>query len=148
VIEGLITVHLVMEPAKGDEMRRPPTSPKEPLFPAFAASALSGYALRAQADIPEDGVRTETLTLFAMCEWLNVLDCRSELRSGLSLSLLRNRWLLSGLVLANVLQRGEVFHTAPIEPAVMGWLLVAALPVLPVEEARKSAARRALCLRV
>jgi hypothetical protein len=84
-----------------------------------------------------------------------VLNCRSELRSGLSLSVLRNRWLLGGLLLGNLLQvavvywrpLGDVFHTAPIDLDMLGWLFVAALPVLGVEEARKWAARRALRLR-
>jgi magnesium-transporting ATPase (P-type) len=167
VTEGLITVNLVMEPAEGDEMSRPPIPPDEPLLtrllyvrmafmvPAIAASVLGWYVWRTQAGAPADVVRTEAFTLLAICEWLNVLNCRSELRSGLSLSVLRNRWLLGGLLLGNLLQvavvywrpLGDVFHTAPIDLDMLGWLFVAALPVLGVEEARKWAARRALRLR-
>lgn len=46
-------------------------------------------------------MQTETFTLLAICEWFNVLNCRSETKSALSLGLLRNPWLLGGLVVGN-----------------------------------------------
>jgi hypothetical protein len=47
---------------------------------------------------PEAQVRTETFTLLAICEWFNVLNCRSELKSALHLGVLRNlcNWVATG----------------------------------------------------
>jgi Ca2+-transporting ATPase len=161
VTEGLITVNLVMEPPEGDEMRRPPIPADQPLLdrvlltrfafmvPAIIASTLGWFIFRTRAGVPIDQVRTETFTLLAICEWFNVLNCRSEVRSALSLGVLRNRWLLAGLLLGNLLQvavvfwapLGRLFHTVPFgldQVAALG--LVGSL-VLWVEEGRKLALR-------
>ena len=95
--------------------------------------------------------QTETFTLLAICEWFNVLNCRSETRSALDPGLLGNPWLLGGLVAGNLLQVAVVFwaplstlfHTVPF-----GWREVLAIGVvgslvLWVEESRKLIARRA-----
>jgi len=162
VTEGLITVNLIMEPAEGDEMARPPTAPAEPLLdrlvvtrvavmtPAIVIATLGWFLARGAMGVPEAQVRTETFTLLAVCEWFNVLNCRSERRSAFSLGLLRNRWLLGGLLLGNALQAavvfwaplGRIFYTVPISlPAVLGLGAVGSL-VLWVEELRKLVARR------
>ena len=39
-------------------------------------------------------VQTETFTLLALCEWFNVLNCRSATRSAFSMRLFANPWLL------------------------------------------------------
>jgi Ca2+-transporting ATPase len=162
VTEGLITVNLIMEPPEGDEMGRRPISPDEPLLdrvlltrmafmaPAIVVSTLGWFIARTAAGVPEAQVQTETFTLLAICEWFNVLNCRSQTRSALSLGVLKNRWLLGGLVVGNLLQvlvvfwepLASVFHTVPIgvtEVAALG--LVGSL-VLWVEEARKLVVRR------
>jgi Ca2+-transporting ATPase len=162
VTEGLVTVYLVMEPAEGDEMKRAPISRDEPLLtrtlltrmafmvPAIVVSTLGWFVARIWAGVPEAQVRTETFTLLAICEWFNVLNCRSETRSAWSLGLLRNPWLLGGLVAGNLLQvavvfwapLGRIFHTVPFglrEVVALG--LVGSL-VLWVEELRKFVARR------
>ena len=95
-------------------------------------------------------MRTETFTLLAICEWFNVLNCRSERKSALNLSLLRNPWLLGGLVAGNLLQvavvfwapLGRVFHTVPFGLAEVVALGVVGSLVLWVEEARKLVVRR------
>src|SRR3990167_1199229 len=70
VTEGLITVNLIMEPAEGDEMRRPPISPDEPLLsrtlltrmgfivPAIVVSTLGWFVARTAAGVPVELVRT------------------------------------------------------------------------------------------
>ncbi len=162
VTEGLITVNLIMEPAEGDEMRRPPISPDEPLLtrilltrmavmvPAIVVSSLGWFIGRLAAGVPEAQVRTETFTLLAICEWFNVLNCRSEWKSALNLSVLRNPWLLGGLVAGNLLQvavvfwapLGRVFHTVPFSLAEVVQLGLVGSLVLWVEEARKLVVRR------
>ena len=161
VSEGVITVNLIMEPAEGDEMRRPPISPKEPLFSrtlllrmAFMVPTIVGVTLgwfwwRLTQGVPHEQVRTETFTLLVLCEWFNVLNCRSETRSALAFDLLKNPWLLGGLVLGNLLQvavvfwrpLGDIFHTVPFSMTEVVALGVAASAVLWVEEARKLVVR-------
>src|SRR6185295_183585 len=102
ITEGLITVNLIMEPAEGDEMQREAISSDEPLLtrmlltrmaiiaPAIVASTLGWFVVRTAAGVPEAQVRTEAFTLLALCEWFNVLNCRSESKSALSIGVLRN----------------------------------------------------------
>ena len=162
VTEGLITVNLAMEPAEGDEMEVPPVSRHDPLVTremwiriglmtaAIAASTLGWFAFRIQSGVPFAVAQTETFTVLAVCEWFNVLNCRSALQSAFRAGLLRNRWLLGGLVLANLLQvavvfaqpLNQVFHTVPIDLRQALAIGVVASPVLWIEELRKLVARR------
>lgn len=162
VTEGTVTVNLVMEPAEGDEMTLAPISPREPLLtrillsrmafmtPAIAASTLGWFIYRLESGLPFARVQTETFTVLAVCQWFNVLNCRSERRSALNLGILKNPWLIGGLVASNLLQAavvffpplGRVFHTVPFplhEALAIG--AVASL-VLWVEEVRKLVVRR------
>jgi len=162
VTEGLITVNLIMEPAEGDEMRRSPIPSDEPLLtrilltrmafmvPAIVTSTLGWFIVRLAAGVPAAQVRTETFTLLAICEWFNVLNCRSESRSALTLDVLKNPWLLGGLVIGNLLQvavvfwepLGHVFHTVPFSLTEVVALGVVGSLVLWVEELRKLVVRR------
>ncbi|MDZ5461046.1 cation-translocating P-type ATPase [Azohydromonas lata] len=164
VTEGTVTINLVMEPAEGDEMRHPPRPRLEPLLgaaqlwrlallvPVSSAITFGWFAWRTHLGAPADVVQTQTFTLLAMTQWFNVLNCQSATRSALNRSLLRNRWLLGGLLLSVALQAAvlwwgplnALFHTVPL-----GWdelwpLPLAASVVLWVEEARKALARRRL----
>jgi len=162
VSEGLITINLIMEPAEGDEMQRPPISQHEPLLtrilltrmafmvPAIVAATLGWFVVRMSADVPEAQVRTETFTLLVICEWFNVLNCRSESRSALTLDVFKNRWLVGGLVLGNALHvavvfwepLGRIFYTVPLGLTEVIALGVVGSLVLWVEELRKLAVRR------
>jgi Ca2+-transporting ATPase len=161
VTEGVITVNLIMNPADGDEMRRPPIATREPLItramwrriavmtPTIAAVTLGWFVLRLRAGIPFAVVRTETFTLLAVCEWFNVLNCLSERRTALSRELLRDRWLLAGLVAGNALQlaviyipsMNAIFHTVPIPLREALAIGAAASIVLWVQEVPKLVAR-------
>jgi Ca2+-transporting ATPase len=85
-----------------------------------------------------------------MCQWFNVLNCRSATRSALSGSLLRNPWLFGGLALSIVLQLAvlyapplnAMFHTVPLAPADLLPMAAVASVVLWAEELRKALARR------
>jgi Ca2+-transporting ATPase len=162
VTEGTVTVTLIMEPPEGDEMRRPPTSPREPLLPrsllsrmavmtpAIAGSTLGWFIYRFESGVPFAQVQTETFTVLAVCQWINVLNCRSEQRSALSLGVFRNPWLIGGLVVGNLLQiavvfsplLGRIFHTVPFSLREVLAIGAVASLVLWVEEARKLIARR------
>jgi Ca2+-transporting ATPase len=163
ITEGLITVNLVMEPAEGNEMARPPIPRGERLLsgpllrrlylltPVIAAINLSWFAGRLALGVPFDVVQSETFTLLAVCEWFNVLNCRSQTASAFSLGFGRNPWLLSGLLAGVALQAAvlyvpalqQLFHTVPLSASEMGWIVASGSVVLWVEEIRKLWVRRA-----
>ncbi|MBL8694270.1 MAG: HAD-IC family P-type ATPase [Planctomycetes bacterium] len=157
VTEGTVTVNLIMEPAEGDEMQQKPVPVEEPLIsrpmlsrmmvmtPCIALSALGWFIVRFESGVPFAQVQTETFTVLAVCQWFNVLNCRSEHRSAFSLGFLRNLWLVGGLLLSNLLHLaviyfrplGDVFHTVPIEFTQVLAIGALASLVLWAEEGRK-----------
>ncbi|HKX93451.1 MAG TPA: HAD-IC family P-type ATPase [Methylibium sp.] len=157
VTEGTVTVNLVLDPPDGDDMRRAPLPRDEPLVtaamlrrvalmtPVIAAVSFGWYAWRVGAGVDLALARTETFTLLAMCQWFNVLNCRSASRSALRLALWHNPWLLGGLALSVLLQlavlyvpaMNRLFHTVPLPLATLLPLGLAASAVLWAEEARK-----------
>lgn len=162
VTEGVLTVNLVMERTEGDEMRKPPIPRKEPLVTrsmlqrmtvmvtASVVAIFGFFVWRLQSGVPFTLVQTETFTVLAVCQWFNVLNCRSATRTAFTRDLLTNPWLVTGLVLGNVLHflvvytgpMNRIFHTVPIpwhDVLVIG--AVASL-VLWAEETRKFFARR------
>ena len=161
VTEGTLTVNLVMDPADGDEMRRPPVARNERLLdaPMLRRAALMAsvsvlvcfgwFAWRIGQGAGLDLVRTETFTLLAISQWFNVLNCESATRSTLRLGVLRNHWLLGGLLLSILLQglvlyapfMNLLFHTVPLPPATLVPLVALASAVLWAEEGRKALAR-------
>jgi len=164
VSEGALTVNLIMEPAEGDEMRRPPVPVNEPLLDrrllrrmplmvfASVLSTFGWFVYRTYQGIAPEVVQTETFTVLVVCQWFNVLNCRSETHSALNFDILQNKWLLGGLILANILHflviywqpLGNFFHTVPIEPSNFGMIGLVASLVFWVEEIRKYFARKAL----
>jgi Ca2+-transporting ATPase len=119
------------------------------MTPAIVTSTLGWFVYRLSLGVPFSQVRTETFTVLAVCQWFNVLNCRSERRSALNLSLLINPWLVGGLVVSNLLQvavvflppLNRVFHTVPFSPTEVVAIGVAASLVLWVEELRKLVVR-------
>jgi Ca2+-transporting ATPase len=162
VTEGALTVNLIMDPPEGNEMKRPPIPANQPLLDrtllsriplmvlASVASTLGWFAYRSSMGISPALVQTETFTVLAVCQWFNVLNCRSAIRSALTWDLLKNPWLLGGLALGNVLHvaviywppLSQFFHTVPIDfEQFIGIGIVASL-VLWAEEIRKLIARK------
>jgi Ca2+-transporting ATPase len=160
VTEGTITVNLAMEPAEGDEMRRPPVRPSDPLLGgallarlAWMGLAISGLTLGTFAwdlarGTPLPQARTAAFTLLALCEWANVMNVRSEQRSAFSRAPWRNPWLLAGILASVALQAAvlywpplmRTFHTVSLPPAELIRLAAIASAVLWAEEARKALA--------
>ncbi|MFN0129264.1 MAG: cation-translocating P-type ATPase [Verrucomicrobiales bacterium] len=162
VTEGTVTVNLIMEGLEGDEMQRAPTPRGEPLITrpmwtrlvlmtASSVAAIFGFFVwRLTTGVPFALAQTETFTLVAISQWFNVLNCRSTWRSSFHLDVLRNRWLVGGLLLGGFLHLlvvytpalNRVFHTVPVPLADLGRLWLIGSSVLWVEEARKWWARR------
>jgi len=161
VTEGLITVNLGMEPAEGDEMRRPPIRPSanllgDGLLPRMALmttvitlSTFGYFSIGLALGLPFDRVRTGTFTLLAVCEWFNLLNCRSEHRSAFRNPLRRNPWLAGGLAISILLQiavvywepLGRAFRTVPLPAVDLLVVVGVGSLVLWVEELRKWIAR-------
>jgi magnesium-transporting ATPase (P-type) len=164
ITEGPITVNLAMDPREGDELQRPPVPPSQPILTlgmgvrlalmslAIAVSTLGYFLVKTASGMPLEQARTATFTLLAVCTWFNVLSCRSETRSALSLDILRNPWLLGGLLVSNLLQvlvvflpvMNRVFHTVPLPLSEVVTIGLAGSLVLWVEEGRKYWLRRRL----
>lgn len=168
VTEGALTVNLVMEPPEGDEMQRPPIPAKQPLLDstllsripfmglASVISTFGWFVYRTSLGVTPALVQTETFTVLAICQWFNVLNCRSALRSVFSRdsfgSLRKNPWLLGGLALGITLHvaviywppLGQFFYTMPIAPAQVLQIVLVSSLVLWSEELRKFIMRRHL----
>jgi len=162
VTEGLVTINLILEPGEGDEMQRRPVNPKEALLSkdilsrlVFLATTITvvtfgWYFYRIKLGIPHQIVQTETFTLLALAQWFNVLNCRNSSKSALSFSILKNKWLLGGLVIGNILQilvvfwrpLGDIFHTSAIGISEIFILGAVASIVMWSEELRKYIFRR------
>ncbi len=168
VTEGVLGINLVLESSEGGAMRRRPIAFGAPLLTAqmtrrmvlmVSASVVItlGYFLLAiESGMPLDAARTSTFTLLALCQWFNVINCESSIQSALRLRILKNKWLLGGLLLGGALQAlvvyappmNRFFYTVPIPPAELCGLVALASLVLWAEEVRKwlfrrSASRRA-----
>jgi magnesium-transporting ATPase (P-type) len=164
VTDGALTFTLIMERHEGDEMKRPPIRLSEPLInglmlrrmlvlsPAIAVSTLGYFFYAMWAGHSALEIQTGTFTVLVVCQWFNVFNCRSETQSAFQLSLFKNKWLIGGLIVGNLLQMAvifvpvlnEIFHTTPIpfkEAILIG---VFASLVLWVEEIRKFFVRRQL----
>ncbi len=162
VTEGTITVNLGMEPPEGDEMHAPPIPRGGRLvagpllrrmlvMSAVITGATLGYfAFRLGQGVPLDRARTGTFTLLAVCEWFNVLNCRSRTRSALRLDVRRNRWLTAGLAVSVLLQAAvlywtplaQIFHVVPLAAGELAAIVAVGSLVLWAEELRKALARR------
>ena len=163
VTEGTVTVNLIMEEREGNEMEGPPVPPGEPLLdrvllkrvflmtPVMAASTFGYFIWRLGTGVEFAQVQTETFTVLAVCQWFNVLNCRSATRSAFDRGLFRNRWLIGGLLLGNFLHflviytesLSRIFHTVPIALSEVFLIGAVASSVLWAEEIRKLFARRA-----
>lgn len=162
VTEGTLTVNLIMEPPEGNEMSRPPVSTSQtlldkkllmriPLLSITSICCTFGWFLYRHSDgVSAEQIQTETFTMLAVCQWFNVLNCRSDLKSALNWDLIKNPWLLGGLVLGNLLHilviywppLSNFFHTVPIQLEQFISIGIVASFVLWSEEIRKFFARR------
>lgn len=161
VTEGTLTVNLIMEPAEGDEMKRPPVPINQPILDrallsripvmvlSSVVSTFGWFLYRTHQGISPEHVQTETFTVLAVCQWFNVLNCRSATRSVFSMDLFRNPWLLGGLVAGNVLHAAVIyweplnlfFQTVQIDANQFFGIGATASLVLWTEEIRKFVSR-------
>ncbi|NOY63391.1 MAG: HAD-IC family P-type ATPase [Gammaproteobacteria bacterium] len=158
VTNGIQDIALAFEPGEGDELKRPPRSPKEPIFNRvmvervlLSALTVGGVAfLLFQTLLTQgysiDEARNGTLLLMVLFENIHVFNCRSETRSALRHNPLRNPLLLFGTCAAQLIHIGAMYtpwisDVLRIEPVSLNhWLglLSLALTVLVVMELYKA----------
>lgn len=157
VTNGIQDVALAFEPAEGDELSRPPRSPKESIFNRlmlervivsaltigivafllFQWQLIRGYSV--------DEARNGTLLLMVLFENVHVFNSRSETLSAFRHNLLRNKILLAGTVTAQLIHIAamytpwisDVLHIQPISFAHWLVLLALAMAVLVAMELHK-----------
>ena len=157
VTNGIQDVALAFEPEEGDELRRPPRPPNEPIFNrlmleriALSALVIGGMAfllfqwLLAQG-YTLDQARNGTLLLMVLFENIHVFNSRSETRPALTQNPLRNRILLFGTLAAQLIHIGamytpgisDVLRIQPVSPQHWLQLLGLAASVLLAMELHK-----------
>ena len=162
VTNGIQDVALAFEPGEGDELRRPPRSPREPIFDRsmvervlLSAVVMGGLAFLLfqyllAAGYTVDEARNGTLLLMVLFENVHVFNCRSETRSVFQHSPLRNPLLLFGTLAAQLVHIGamytpglrEVLRIQPVSMEYWLQLLLLALVLLAAMELYKVVIRR------
>ena len=162
VTNGIQDVALAFEPGEGNELRRPPRSPREPIFDrlmlermATSALVMGGISFAAFHWMLANGwqvfdARNGVLLLLVLFENVQAGNARSEHRSILSLSPLRNRFLFLGTLGAQLLHIGALYtpglrHVLHLEPvSLRQWIvsLMLALSLFVALELHKLVRRR------
>ncbi len=158
VTNGIQDVALAFEPGEGDELRRPPRAPREPVFnrlmiervvlSAVVMGVIAFLVFQAQlnAGMSVDAARNGTLLLMVLFENVNVFNSRSETLSAFRHNPLRNKLVLFGTIAAQLIHIGamytpwisDVLHLQPVSLREWGVLLAAALSILVVMELYKA----------
>ena len=148
---------LAFEPGEGDELRRPPRSPRESIFNRLMIQRVVVSALvigvvafvlfqfLLQQGYSLDEARNGTLLLMVLFENIHVFNSRSETRSVFRHNPLRNPVLLIGTAAAQLIHIGAMYtpwisDVLRIQPVSLhSWLelLGLALTVLVVMELQK-----------
>jgi Ca2+-transporting ATPase len=162
VTEGAVTFNLSLEPPEGDEMDAPPIprgasllsrallARLVPMSLVIAAVTAGWLAWGTHAGWDPAQVRTGTFFALTVCDWFNLLNCRSATRSVFSRHQGPNRWLAIGLAVSVALQLAvmyvpwlcDLFHTTPLPLSHLAAIVGLGSLVLWIEELRKLALRR------
>jgi len=162
VTNGIQDVALAFEPAEGHELKHPPRSPTESIFNRLmiervlvSALVMGGSAfmlfqgLLSQSIFSEgftlDEARNGTLLLMVMFENIHVFNSRSETLSVFQHNPLRNKILLIGTLLAQLIHIGamytpwirDVLHIQPVSLQHWLQLMMLALSILLIMESHK-----------
>lgn len=159
VTNGAQDVMLGFGKGEGDELRRPPRNPNEPVVDTTAlalmvppAIVMSGLALLLlhwllQRGYDLDAARNAVLFLVVLFQNVYVMAMRSERRAIWREPVASNPWLLLGVSLALLLQfaamawspLGNILGTQMVELQTFALCLVAAAVILVTTEATKAA---------
>jgi len=121
VTNGIQDIALAFEPGEGHELQRPPRSPRESIFNRImlerviisaivmgvVAFALFSFLLDQGFDLEQ--ARNSTLLLMVLFENVHVFNCRSESLSVFRHNPLRNKLLLVGTLIAQLIHIGSMY---------------------------------------
>ncbi len=164
VTNGIQDVALVFEPEEGDELKKPPRDPNEPIFNrimierifinslVMSSIAFAIFYLQIKGGAGVLEARNVTLLLMVLFENVHVFNCRSETLSIFKQPILGNPLLLFGMLMAQgihitamhipILQK--VLMISPVNINQWRNLLVIALTLILVDEIHKAWHRRKL----
>ena len=162
VTNGAQDVMLGFGRGEGDELRRPPRAPNEPMVdraalalmlpPALVMAAFALVMLHWMLSRGHDleASRNAVLLLVVLFQNVYVLCMRGERRPIWRESLMSNPWLVGGISLALLLQGiamtwkplGGLIGTGPVDAATFAIVGAGAMLILVVTEATKAAVRR------
>ncbi|HOK58122.1 HAD-IC family P-type ATPase [Methanothrix sp.] len=162
VTNGIQHIGLALEPAEGDEMKRPPRPQREGIFNRMmierillSSIVMGGIAFMLYRHMLTTGsslyeARNSIMLLMVLFENIQVFNSRSELRSAFSLSPLRNPILFFGTIGAQMVHiiamytpwLSNVLNIGPVSPEHWARLLALALTILVTMEAYKMVRRR------
>ena len=112
VTNGIQDVGLAFERGRGDELRRPPRSPAEPIYDRLmlergvlaglwmSVLGLGAFLLMLETDVSLEHARSALLMLMVLMQNVDALNARSESVSVLRLPLSHNPLLVVGVVAA------------------------------------------------
>ena len=157
VTNGIQDIALAFEPGEGHELQRPPRSPRESIFNRImlerviisavvmgvVAFTLFSFLLDQGFDLEQ--ARNSTLLLMVLFENVHVFNCRSESLSVFRHNPLRNKLLLVGTLVAQLIHIGSMYtpwlgDVLGVHPvSFLQWLglLVLAVSVMLVMELHK-----------
>ncbi len=158
VTNGIQDIALAFEPAEGDELHRPPRPPREAIFNrimvervllsavVMGSVAFATYHWLLLAGYELEQARNGTLLLMVLFENIHVFNSRSETLSALRHNPLRNRLLLFGTAIAQLVHIGamytpglrDVLGVQPVSLSDWFTLLAIALSVLVAMELHKA----------
>lgn len=158
VTNGIQDVTLALEPGEGNELKRPPRDPNEPIFDRLMVERVVLSALfmgtvaffhfqsMIESGHSMEAARNTTLLLMVLFENVHVFNSRSETLSAFRHNLMRNPVLLFGTAVAQLVHIGAMYtpglrEVLQVEPVSMEqWLnlLGIALLLLLVMEAHKA----------
>jgi magnesium-transporting ATPase (P-type) len=157
ITNGIQDVALAFEPAEGDVLTRPPRPPREPIFNrlmierTIIAALVMGlvgfffFRFLLESGWSETSARNTLLLLMVLFENIHIANCRSEIKSALSISIFRSPILLVGVIaafsihmLSMYLPLGQkVLRTEPVDLSTWLMALGCASSILVVMEIHK-----------
>jgi len=157
VTNGVQDVALAFEPAEGNELDRPPRSPKESIFNrlmiervvvnalVMGSIAFILFALSIKQGMSESEARNMTLLLMVLFENVHALNSRSENISLFKMPFFNNKLLLLGILIAQSIHIGAMYtdwlggilQLSPVSFQQWFYLLTIALTLILVDEGHK-----------
>ena len=154
---GIQDKALAFEPEEGNELKKPPRSPDEPIFDRLMIErvlvsalyigivAFAVFSWLINSGMDEVAARNITLLLMVLFENVHTLNSRSETASLFRMNFFSNPFLLYGMLSAQFIHIGamytpglsDILQISPVSPVQWLQLLPIALSLIIIDEAHK-----------